>query len=299
MSRYELDDLESDEAYQAFVERKAMLEAIVKRLNERDGLPEAAEAVRKRIEIYMPNGQGTAERPGLLRLFGPQHHLDAERHNQQADEERDANGGQDLFGGGAETGGRTRKGRGKKTQLADGTPAEEAHPAALGEPTEPAPSEEPPVIDPIDTALGQLDEYANSLLQHDGRIEETIYQASAVPVMDLLMIINPALDRELLTWQVNDELAHGDENAHELGWLIQRHVSAIREAREKPIRRDDGDFPGDDTPDYTIVPDPALETLEENAGTPPLTFAGPAPDDSPPPGTPDTPTRGRGKKRKT
>lgn len=163
--------------------------------------------------------------------------------------------------------------------------------------------------DPIETALRQLDELAAKLLAGEGFVMEEAYGALAMPALTLIPIVNPAIDTDYVAAQINDEFGHSEDNAHELAWFIQRNVTAVRDAREKPIRRDDADFGGDtdtdifaDTPAY---PGPALEPLErssenslEDVHANPLALVGDAPDSSTPSNTP-TPVRSRGKKRKS
>jgi hypothetical protein len=130
MARYELDEFEADEIFHALVGRKADLDKRAKDLEEKDGLPEAAQAVRQRIELYMPNGEGKNARPGLLRTFAPQRDIEAETRNERerAEGERAADGSQDLFGGGAETGGGHPAG--ERVVLDTNTPATETDGAA-------------------------------------------------------------------------------------------------------------------------------------------------------------------------
>jgi hypothetical protein len=238
MARYELDELEADEVYHSLMGRKMDLDARAKSLSEKDGLPEAADAVRKRIEIYMPNGEGDAAKPGLLRLFAPQREIENERQAARGDETRAADGGQDLFGGGAETGGgvpagQTEPAKPKRTRgRKKGEP--DIAPAPVSSDAPPAP--ETPA-DPVEIALDQLTTLSNDLL------------------LEL----------------VNDTLRTEAHNAHGLGHFVQRQVALVRDAREKPIgRREEshgttGEASPISTHDESGMPDSTLDGL--NVGT--------------------------------
>lgn len=106
MARHILDEMECDEIYHALLGRKADLDKRAKDLEEKDGLPEAAQAVRVRIALYLPGEDGKS--PGLLKRFAAQRDLTTEA--KDADQERDPTGQQDAFGGGAETGGGPKAG---------------------------------------------------------------------------------------------------------------------------------------------------------------------------------------------
>lgn len=266
MASYELNDLEADEVFHALVERKSTLEKRVKSLGEQDGLPEAAEAVRKRISLYMPTGQeGDDYRPGLVRLFAPQRELDAERDEQRKDEERDPNGQQDIFGGGAETGGRKRK----KGAAAE-TPPAEPPTAPAAEATE-EPAAPPAPADPVELALEQLASLAADLVKGEEMMEPDIYRGYAVPVLELLPKINGAFDVDYLRTHINQELSG---NAHALSHFISRQVDQVREARERPIgRREEAHatdaIEGTNTPEpvgnmneSSPIPDSALESVD-------------------------------------
>jgi hypothetical protein len=272
MARYELDELEADEVYHSLMGRKMDLDARAKSLSEKDGLPEAADAVRKRIEIYMPNGEGDAAKPGLLRLFAPQREIENERQAARGDETRAADGGQDLFGGGAETGGgvpagQTEPAKPKRTRgRKKGEP--DIAPAPVSSDAPPAP--ETPA-DPVEIALDQLTTLSNDLLNGESDVEPDIYRGYAVPVLELIPKINPTFDADVLLELVNDTLRTEAHNAHGLGHFVQRQVALVRDAREKPIgRREEshgttGEASPISTHDESGMPDSTLDGL--NVGT--------------------------------
>lgn len=324
MAHYDLDELEADEIFHALVGRKGDLDSRVKSLGEKDGLPEAAEAVRKRIELYMPSGEGDAKRVGLIRLFAPQRDLEDERENARAEQERDPSGGQDLFGGGAETGGGTPAGGRGKAKRGKGA----TNNGATNNGADAAPSQETPdtpsltdpvaqaIADPIALALEQLAGLAIDLLAGDVKVEPEIFRGYAIPVLDLLPKANDAIDRDVMTAMVNGDLAGMEDNAHALAHFIQRNVDAIREAREKPIGRreeahDASASPSEIQGESSENPDQTLEDVnvaEEQSAVPAasnmtevasdvgaargdLSFASPK--------EPESPTRGARGKRKT
>lgn len=319
MAHYDLDELEADEIFHALVGRKGDLDSRVKSLGEKDGLPEAAEAVRKRIELYMPSGDGDTKRVGLIRLFAPQRDLEAERENARAEEARDANGGQDLFGGGAETGGGTPAGGKGKAKRGKGATTESAD-TAPRQGTPDTPSLTDPVAqataDPVALALEQLAGLAVDLLAGDVKVAPEIFRGYAVPVLDLLPKANAAIDRDVMAAMVNGDLAGLEDNAHALAHFIQRNVDAIREAREQPIgRREEAHgasaSPSEIQGESSETPDQTLEDVnvpkEQSAGSAAsnmtevasdvgaargdLSFASPK--------EPESPTRGARGKRKT
>lgn len=251
MGRYELDEVEADEVYHALMGRKMDLDKTAKSLEEKEGLPEAAAQVRNRIERYMPNGEGKASRPGLLRLFAPQRDIEAEA--AQGREERDANGQQDAFGGGGETGGghpageivpgagaTTKRGRKGKTKVADDQAAAPAvdveyevipEGRRLGGPTT-------PTLDTLSDAgrdaLNRLEGIAANLLDGPATIDAGEFTDEAVRVLELMPSINPGIDLAIASAHLTGEYRDSPENAHHLAYYVKRQTDALRDEPPAP-----------------------------------------------------------------
>ncbi|HET9012231.1 MAG TPA: hypothetical protein VFN38_10490 [Gemmatimonadaceae bacterium] len=111
MDRPKISEEEREEIHTALLERKEKLDKLREKAEDAK-VPGAAEAYDKILALYIDTGEGA----GLTRLFAYQPDM---RDESRYGEERDANGGQDLFGGGAETGGAQALG----TIWPEGTPA--------------------------------------------------------------------------------------------------------------------------------------------------------------------------------
>lgn len=293
MARYTLDEIESDEVYHALAARKLDLDKLAKTLEERDGLPEAAQQVRNRIALYMPNGEGRDTRPGLIRLFAPQRDIEAEA--QANRDERSPDGQQDAFGGGAATGGGHPAGEvvpggaaPKKSRKRKGSAA------VAGDAGEGASSESPGEVTDVDfevipearrlvsastptlanlppdglDALDRLESIAANLLDGPPTITPADFDAEAVRVFELLPKVNPGLDLDYAGEVFNGEFRNSDGNAHSIAFFVKRQTDAIRNepapANEAPATEapaDPADVPIDEAPAGLSFATPATVEL--------------------------------------
>jgi hypothetical protein len=255
MARFQLDEMECDEIYHALLERKQSLDKIAKKLEEDEGLPEAAQQVRKRISLYVSDD--ATKKVGLTQRFKPQSDLTTEAHDV---DDRDPDRQQDAFGGGAETGGghkagETVKGAKKAKKKGDGKSAAatatvkaadakanddvtdadfEIIPEGRrlnGGPAESAPAQNdaPPIAPKVLDAVNRVDQIAEGLLAGPAAINDDEYTAELSRVLELVPAMNPNIDRGYLEAHLGQELRGSSEgNAHALAYFLQRQVSAIR-----------------------------------------------------------------------
>lgn len=227
MGRFTLEELECDEIHAALVERRADLAKRAEKLIA-DGLPEAAAGVRVRLTLYDAHeGPDQKTRAGLVRMFAPQRDIESEVEQKRRGEQRDGNGEQDLFGGGAETGGRPRSAK------------------ATTPPPDDIPDVEYEIIPEgrriaarstltIETALRVLAHMARHLLAGPSQLAEAEYDHYAGMVVAALPSMHPTIDPEYLRAHVMDELRAAADNAHALAHFLERNVDQIRDLRDNP-----------------------------------------------------------------
>lgn len=232
MGRFTLEELECDEIHAALKDRQSELTKKVSKLED-EGLPEAAEGVRVRLRLYDAHeGPGGTARTGLVRMFAPQRDIEAEaeQSRREAGEARRTDGQQDIFGGGAETGGRKRD-------------------ASASVPSDNAGGEIQDVdfeIIPegrrigakstltIESALAILAQVGRILLAGPAAITDEEFDNYARAVVAVLPAMNPAMDPEHVRAHVMDELRAADDRGHGLAHYVNRNVDAIRDLRENP-----------------------------------------------------------------
>ncbi len=247
MATHKLDEYECEEIYHALLGRKMDLDKRAKDLEEKDGLPEAAAAVRTRIELYMPNGKGKGARPGLIRQFAPQHDIEAEARN--AAPERDPNGQQDAFGGGAATGGghpageivkdvppikRPRRKKGVTIEATEHTETVDVAYEIVSEERRlgSGPAVEGATLEALTPAaldaLGRAETIAEGLLAGPAWIIDEEFDAEANRVLPLLGAINPNMEIDAAGAQLRGDYRMASDNAHRLAYYVKRITDAVR-----------------------------------------------------------------------
>lgn len=232
MARFTLDELECDEIHAALIERRDDLNKRKTKLLE-DGLPEAADGVGTRLRLYDghdgPDGQ---PRAGLVRMFAPQRDIEAEVDQARRGETRDRDGQQDIFGGGAETGGRT------KAASASTVPADTAGAEVVDVDFEIIPEGRrigAKSTITIESALAILAQIARVLLGGPAFLDDAAYDNFAAAVVAVLPALNPDIDPDHVTGQVMEEFRDAEDNAHTLAHYIERNVALIRDKIDNPI----------------------------------------------------------------
>lgn len=231
MGRFVLDELECDEIHAALIERRADLNKRKTKLLE-DGLPEAAEGIDKRLRLYdSHDGPDSKPRAGLVRMFAPQRDVESEAEQTG----RDRDGQQDIFGGGAETGGARRAGG--ATTVDSSAPGDNAGDEVIDVDYEIIPEGRRIAAKStltIESALNILSQIARILLAGPAKLDEADYLNFANAVLVVVPAMNPGVDPEYVRAHVLEELAAADDNAHGLAHYVQRNVDAICDLRDNP-----------------------------------------------------------------
>lgn len=257
MGRFTLEELECDEIHAALKDRQGELTKKVSKLED-EGLPEAAEGVRMRLRLYDSHeGPGGTARAGLVRMFAPQRDIEseAEQARRNAGEARNPKGQQDMFGGGAETGGRPRG-------AAASVPSDNAGAEIVDVDFEIIPEGRrigAKSTLTIESALAILAQVGRILLAGPAAITDDEFDNYARAVVAVLPAMNPAMDPEHVRAHVMDELRAADDRAHGLAHYVNRNVDAIRDLRENPPA------PKSDTePKFVPLDDEELADLDDD-----------------------------------
>lgn len=233
MGRFTLEELECDEIHAALVERRADLNKRKTKLIE-DGLPEAADGIDKRLRLYdQHDGPDGKARAGLVRMFAPQRDIESEAEQARRGEGRNPDGQQDIFGGGAETGGASR-GSAKVDSSAPGDNAGEEIVDVDYEIIPEGRRLSASSTLTIESALKILEQVARILLAGPAHLDDADFDNFANAVVAVVPAMNPAVDPEYVRAHVLEELRAADDNAHGLAHYVQRNVEAIRDLRDNP-----------------------------------------------------------------
>lgn len=229
MGRFTLDELECDEIHAAVIERRADLNKRKTKLLE-DGLPEAAEGIDKRLRLYdSHDGPDGVARAGLVRLFAPQRDIESD-----VEQQRRTDGQQDIFGGGAETGGAPRTGSAKVDSSA---PGDNAGDEIEGVDYEVIPQGRRLAATStltIESALAILEQIARVLKAGPAHLDDAEFDNYATAVVAVVPAMNPGIDPEHVRGHVLEELRAAEDNAHGLAHYVERNVALIRDLRDNP-----------------------------------------------------------------